>query len=118
MTLEQINHEQDVRISKNSITVKRDGKTAGIVRNVTNFMDLQPNKSMDFFKKIRKYEMQNNKIRRSNCYIYDGELYYIFKKPCAVMEDAKEKHMELLQLLTEMEKDMHVLYIGAETRYY
>ena len=43
-----------VKISKGSITIKAEnGKTCGVVRNTTSLYDLQANKQMDYYKKIK-----------------------------------------------------------------
>lgn len=46
---------QEIKIGKTSITIKnRDtGKTKGIVKGITKFKDMQPNKQMQYFKKLK-----------------------------------------------------------------
>ena len=42
---------KNVKISKASITIKNEeGKTCGVVRNITSLYDLQPNKQMEALK--------------------------------------------------------------------
>ena len=56
-----------VKISKNSITIKtEDGKTCGVVRNTVSLYDLQPNKQMDYHKKIKQVGL-HGKISIKDC---------------------------------------------------
>ena len=70
---------QYVRLSKGSITVKgENGKTKGLVRGLTRFLDLQTNKRIDYFKLLRNSGVWGNKkIDMDNCYILDGAVYLI-----------------------------------------
>jgi len=46
---------KNIKISRNSITIKSDeGKTCGVVRNIISLYDLQPNKQMDYYRKLRE----------------------------------------------------------------
>ena len=64
-----------VKISKGSITIKsEDGKTNGVVRNITSLYDLQANKQMDYYKIIRKLDL-HGKISIKDCIIVDGVMY-------------------------------------------
>ena len=46
---------KQVKISKGSITIKsEDGKTSGVVKNITSLYDLQANRQMEYYQKIRK----------------------------------------------------------------
>ena len=64
-----------VKISKGSITIKsEDGKTNGVVRNITSLYDLQANKQMDYYKIIRKLGL-HGKISIKDCIIADGTMY-------------------------------------------
>lgn len=70
-----------VRLGKTSITVKDEaGKTRGIVRNVWKFSDLQPNKQIDYLRKIDRAgiwgTVLNNTYMLDNVIIKDGEIYY------------------------------------------
>lgn len=43
-----------IKICKTSITIKNDsGKTAGVIRGICKYKDLQPNKQHDFFSIVR-----------------------------------------------------------------
>lgn len=67
-----------VKISRGSITIKNDnGKTSGIVRNIINLYNLQPNKQIDYYKELRKLGVWG-KIDIKNCIIKD-ETMYIFR---------------------------------------
>ena len=64
-----------VKISKNSITIKsNDGKTCGVVRNITSLYDLQANKQMEYYQKLRKIGL-HGKISIKDCIIADGTMY-------------------------------------------
>lgn len=72
-----------IKISKTSITIKGDnGKTCGVVRNITSLYNLQPNKQMDIitrWKKLglnREYLMQ---IGLDNIIIKDNNIF-VFRK--------------------------------------
>ena len=64
-----------VKISKNSITIKtEDGKTCGVVRNTVSLYDLQQNKQMDYYKKIKQTGL-HGKISIKDCIIAEGIMY-------------------------------------------
>lgn len=64
-----------VKISKGSITIKsEDGKTSGVVRNIISLYDLQANKQMEYYRKIRKLGL-HGKISIKDCIILDGTMY-------------------------------------------
>lgn len=64
-----------VKISKGSITIKtEDGKTSGVVRNITSLYDLQANRQMEYYKKIRNLGL-HGKISIKDCIIVDGTMY-------------------------------------------
>lgn len=63
MKLEDIISTDDVRISANTVTVKRNGKTCGIVR-LTRFKNLQPNKASDYFKLLRDSGLWGSRIAK------------------------------------------------------
>ena len=67
-----------VKISKRSITIKNDeGKTCGVVRNITSLYDLQPNKQWDYFKQLKKLGL-HGKISIKDCIISD-DVMYVFR---------------------------------------
>lgn len=70
---------QYVKLSRGSITVKgENGKTKGLVRGLTRFLDLQANKKINYFKLLRNSSVWgNSKIDMDNCYILDGTVYLI-----------------------------------------
>lgn len=69
---------KNVKISKGSITIKaEDGKTCGVVRNTTSLYDLQANKQMEYYQKIRKMGL-HRKISIKDCIIADG-IMYVFR---------------------------------------
>ena len=64
-----------VKISKGSITIKSEnGKTSGVIKNITSLYDLQANKQMDYYKTIRKLGL-HGKISIKDCIIADGTMY-------------------------------------------
>ena len=66
---------KNVRINKGSITIKSDdGKTSGVVRNITSLYDLQANKQMEYYQKLRKIGL-HGKISIKDCIITDGTMY-------------------------------------------
>lgn len=66
---------QRVKISKNSITIKNeDGKTCGLVRNIISLYDLQANKQIEHYGKLRKLGL-HGKISTKECIIADNTLY-------------------------------------------
>lgn len=92
---------QYVKLSKGSITVKgENGKTKGIVRGITRFLDLQANKKFDYFKLLRSSGVWgNNKIDMDNCYILDGTVYLIrnMNSYKYYTEEEKEKYDTMYQ---------------------
>lgn len=69
---------KNVKISKGSITIKsEDGKTNGVVRNITSLYDLQANKQMEYYQKLRKLGL-HGKISIKDCIIADG-IMYVFR---------------------------------------
>ena len=66
---------KQVKISKCSITIKsEDGKTSGVVKNITSLYDLQANRQMEYYKKIRNLGL-HGKISIKDCIISDGTMY-------------------------------------------
>lgn len=64
-----------VKISKGSITIKsEDGKTSGVVKNITSLYDLQANRQMEYYQKIRKLGL-HGKISIKDCIIIDDTMY-------------------------------------------
>ena len=66
---------KNVKISKGSITIKTEnGKTCGVVRNIVSLYDMQTNKQMDYYKKIKQAGL-HGKISIKDCIIVDGTMY-------------------------------------------
>lgn len=73
MEMKDLNGKR-IRISKNSITAKNEnGKTCGVVRNTTTLYDLQANKQMDFYRKLKEHGALP--IRLNDVIIKDSEMY-------------------------------------------
>lgn len=69
---------KNVKISKGSITIKsEDRKTIGVVRNITSLYDLQANKQIEYYQKLRKLGL-HGKISIKDCIIADG-IMYVFR---------------------------------------
>ena len=68
-----------VKIGKTSITVFGDnGKTCGVVRNIEKFKDLQPNKQIDYIKRIRESGLWGNGVvTLDSVIVANGELFYL-----------------------------------------
>lgn len=66
---------KEIKISKNSITIKdENGKTRGVVRNVISLHDIQTNKQIEYYKMLKEAKL-NTKISNKNCFIKDNVLY-------------------------------------------
>lgn len=64
-----------VKISKGSITIKsEDGKTCGVVRNIVSLYDMQPNRQMEYYGKLRKLGL-HGKISIKDCIVSNNTLY-------------------------------------------
>ena len=64
-----------VKISKNSITIKNEeGKTCGVVRNISSLADIQPNKQMDYYKILKKLNL-HGKLPLSTYIIANDKMY-------------------------------------------
>lgn len=68
---------KNVKISECSITIKSDnGKTCGVVRNITSLYTLQANMQMDYYKRLKDLGL-HGKISIKECIIKDGKLYVL-----------------------------------------
>lgn len=66
---------KNLKISKNSITIKNEeGKTCGVVRDITNLYDLQPNKQTEYFRAIKNLGL-HGKVSIKDCIISDNVMY-------------------------------------------
>lgn len=64
-----------VKISKGSITIKsEEGKTCGVVRNIVSLYDMQPNRQMEYYGKLRKLGL-HGKISIKDCIVSNNTLY-------------------------------------------
>lgn len=90
-----------VKISKGSITIKdENGKTCGIVQNIISLYDLQPNKQMDYYKKIRDMGL-HGKISIKDCIIKDDTMYVfrnikskLFHEKYGYIDDSEKQRAE------------------------
>lgn len=92
---------RNVKISKASITIKdENGKTCGVVRNIVSLYDLQPNRQMDYYRKIRDMGL-HGKISIRDCIISDGTMYIfrniktkLFHEKYGYMDDYEKQKAE------------------------
>lgn len=72
---------EEIKIGKTSITIKNKetGNTKGIVRNITKFKDMQPNKQMQYFKRIKRLNLWGNKMVNVDNIIIQDENIIVFR---------------------------------------
>lgn len=81
MNINDILTTDEVKVSKNSWTIKRNDKTCGVIRNIMPFttaLTEAPAKAFTFGNFIRKLEQYDPKITRADFYIHDNTLYYLY----------------------------------------
>lgn len=81
MEITEIKLTDEIKVSKNSWTVKRNGKTAGIIRNITSFSVLNDTNSriaFDVYGKIKKYLNREARISSGSFFEKSGKLYYLY----------------------------------------
>ena len=81
MEITEIKLTDEIKVSKNSWTVKRNGKTAGIIRNITSFSVLNDTNSriaFDVYGKIKKYLNREARINSGSFFEKSGKLYYLY----------------------------------------
>ena len=93
-----------VKISKSSITIKsEDGKTSGVVKNITSLYDLQANKQIEYHAKMKKLDVRWKDISIKNIIIKDNEMYVFrniksklwYEKYGFISEEEKQKAEEM-----------------------
>lgn len=68
---------KNIKISKGSITIKADdGKTCGVVRNITSPYDLRANKQVEYNIRLRNLDA-GRKISIRNIIIKDEEMFVL-----------------------------------------
>ena len=90
-----------IKISKGSITIKDDdNKTCGVVRNIVSLYDLQANKQINYYRKIRDIGL-HGKISIRDCIISDGTMYIfrniknkLFHEKYGYMDDNEKQKEE------------------------
>lgn len=68
---------EEIKIGKTSITIKNreTGKTKGVVKNITKFKDMQPNKQIEYIKQLREYNIWGNKmVDMDKVLVQDGNI--------------------------------------------
>ena len=81
MNINDILTTDEVKVSKNSWTIKRNDKTCGVIRNIMPFTTAlveAPSKAFTYGNFIRKLEQYDQKITRADFYIHDNTLYYLY----------------------------------------
>lgn len=112
---------EEIKIGKTSITIKNKetGKTKGIVRNITKFKDIQPNKQIDYFKRLKELNLWRNRIvNMNNVLIQDGEIIVFrnmrssdfYKQYGFVDITEKEKHEKENAFYEELSKKIQVIH--------
>lgn len=104
-----------VKISKRSITIKDDdNKTCGVVRNIVSLYDLQANKQMDYYRKIRDIGL-HGKISIRDCIISDGTMYIfrnikskLFHEKYGYMDDNEKQKAEEQERIYQTLKDNEI----------
>lgn len=104
-----------VKISKGSITIKDDdNKTCGVVRNIVSLYDLQANKQMDYYRKIRDIGL-HGKISIRDCIISDGIMYIfrnikskLFHEKYGYMDDNEKQKAEEQERIYQTLKDNEI----------
>lgn len=113
-----INNYIQIKVSANSITVLNDDtlKTKGIIKNITNFFKLQPNKQMDILKRV-KGSVSRDTIK--NLYVtVNNELVYIVKINILIdceSEYTKDKYNIMLNEAAAMPENIRVIYARIRT---
>lgn len=70
----------NVKVGKSSITAKDDNnKTRGVVRNIWKFMDLQANKQINYFRKLRDLKIWGSSRINMDDVVYDDGRIYILR---------------------------------------
>lgn len=114
MEIKEIENKH-IKIGKTSITAinTETGKTCGVVRNIRKFMDLQPNKQIDYVKAVNSTGIRDSRIDEiMNCVIVsDDQLYYLhdlkpeefYNKYLAGHEgfESEKAHLEKRQRIAE-----------------
>ncbi len=94
-----------VKISKNSITIKNeDGKTCGVIRNIVSLYDLQPNKQMEYYKKLRNLGL-HGKISIKDCIISD-DIMYVFRNIKSKLWNSEHGYFSEEEKIKEEEYNM------------
>ena len=109
---------KNVKISKASISIKNEeGKTCGVVRNITSLYDLQPNKQMEYYRVIRNLGIYG-KISIKDCIISDGIMYIfrnvkskLFHEKYGYMNDYEREMAEEKERIYKIFKDSGIVVI-------
>lgn len=103
---------KNVKISKGSITIKaEDGKTCGVVRNTTSLYDLQANRQMEYYKKIKQAGL-HGKISIKDCIIADGIMYVFRNIKSKLWHD---EHGYITEEEKQKAEEMEIIYNALKT---
>lgn len=98
-------------VSAHTITVKnQEGKTAGMVRNISTLDNIQPNKQLDFSSKLRKAGLSREIMMKylDKIIVYEGELFFLVDDySYSVSQRLGERIVEDVQ---ELEKAMTIIH--------
>lgn len=81
MKITEILTTDEIKVSSHSWTIKRNGKTAGVIRNimsVTVMLNEAPRKAFDAFQVVKHLENYPARITRGSFYEKDGVYYYLY----------------------------------------
>lgn len=96
-----------IKISKGSITIKDDdNKTCGVVRNIVSLYDLQANKQINYYRKIRDIGL-HGKISIRDCIISDGTMY-IFRN---IKTNCSMKNMVIWMIMRNRRKKNRKVFL-------
>lgn len=103
MTINDITKETIIKVSKNSWTIKdNNDKTRGVIRNITNIMEVTPSKMFSMNQKMKKIGIQTTGsgcIDRNKIFIKDDEIIYLnnIKSESIYKEWLTSEHEEVKQ---------------------
>ena len=82
MNINDILRTDEIKVSKHSWTVKRNGKTVGVIRNITSFPVVnneQASKAFEFHRKIKGFSNHAARINTAGFYWNNaGEIFYLY----------------------------------------
>ena len=100
-----------IAVSAHTITVKnQEGKTDGMVRNISTLDNIQPNKQLDFSSKLRKAGLSREIMMKylDKIIVYEGEMFFLVDDyTFAVSQRLGER---IVADLEELSKAMNIIH--------